>query len=158
MSNQSTSNFINLHTSGIGYIRRVRNVAVRKGGAFYAASISAMFGEKGVKDGVQYVPYDVKAVSEQAEQVLQLIQADANDQNKRVMVRFNIGDAYIDSFKHQSGARAGETGLTMKGRLLFVTHAWVKNKNDGDDQQGWNLVYELPKQQEEQPVKTGTEG
>ena len=46
------SNYINLHTVGIGYISRVRKVEVRKGNAFYAASIRAMFGEKGVKDGV----------------------------------------------------------------------------------------------------------
>ena len=147
---QAGSNFINLHVNGLGYLKRVRDVKVRGSNPFMACSISAMFGEKGVKDGIQYTPFDVKAVSEQAEEVLKTFAADANNKNKRLMVQFKIGDPYIDTFTYQSGDKAGQLGTSMKGRLLKINRVWVKNiaQSEGsDDQAGWKLAYELPKEE-----------
>ena len=94
----SASNYINLHAQGIGYLSRVRNVVPRKGGSFVACSINAMFGEKGVKDGVQYTAFDVKAVNEEVAELLKQAQADANNKDRIVMVRFRISDFYPDSY------------------------------------------------------------
>lgn len=156
------SNYIDLHMSGLGYLSRVREVPVRKGPPFLSVSIRAMFGEKGVKDGVSYTPLDAKAVSEQSQTVLRLIEEDANNRNKRVMVQFKVGDVYIDTFTYKSGEKAGMPGVVLKARLLLIHRAWVKSLADGDDQQGWHLVYELPKQampvDEDADQSTGTNG
>lgn len=156
------SNYFNLHTNGIGYANRARDIKPKKGESFMAVSISGMFGEKNVKDGISYVPYDVKAVTAQAEDVLRQFMADINDQDKKVLVRFQIGDAYIDSFTYSNGPKAGQMGMTMKGRLLKVTHVWVKDAGQDD---GKNvLVYDLAAIQAAQaasqdaPERSGTQG
>lgn len=138
---QGSSNYIDLHVSGIGYLSRVREVSVRKGSPFMAATIRAMHGEKGVKDGIQYVPFDVKAATDDTAQVLWNLQQMANDKSLLVMVQFKIGDFYIDSFKYTSGDKAGETGTMLKGRLIKIRNAWVKTKGQGGDQEGWKNVY-----------------
>lgn len=166
-STPTSSNFINLHTTGIGYMTRVREVPVRKGQPFMSAMIRAMHGEKGVQDGIQYVPFDVKAVTDETKEVLQHLAPYTNSQDYRVMVQFKIGDFYIDTFKYPSGPKAGETGTMMKGRLVQIYAAWVKKTGTGSDQMGWTEFYRrpakeaqaLPDQQvEELAVANGYEG
>jgi hypothetical protein len=120
------NNYVDMHTVGLGYLSRVREVPVRKGKPFLSASISAFHGEKGVEDGLTFVPFDVKAASEQCKEVLKQFETQANDRDCKVMVRFKIGDQYIDSYTFTRGDRAGQTGMVLKGRLLFVSHVWVK--------------------------------
>jgi hypothetical protein len=136
------NNFVDMHTVGLGYLSRVREVPVRKGKPFMSASISAFHGEKGVQDGLTYVPFDVKAASEQCKEVLKQFEAQANDRDCKVMVRFKIGDQYIDSFTFTKGDRAGQTGMQLKGRLLFVSHVWVKAK--GQDSYALAYEYQAP--------------
>ena len=137
------SNYINLHTTGIGYLGRVREVSVKKGQPFMACSIRAMSGEKGVKDGIQYTPFDVKAVTAQAAGILRDAIQDTNNPDKRVTVQFLIADSQIAPFKYDSGPKAGETGVTMKGRLLQIQRVWVKDLTlQGEEQTGNVLVYE----------------
>lgn len=144
-SNQG-SNYVDMHTVGLGYLSRVRDVAVRKGKPFLSASISAFHGEKGVDDGLTFVPFDVKAASEQTRQVLKQFETQANDRDCKVMVRFKIGDQYIDSYTITKGDRAGQTGLMLKGRLLFVSHVWIKAK--GQDSYALAYEYKAPPAQE----------
>ena len=144
----NSSNYINLHVTGLGYISRIREVPVKKGIPFMACSIRAMFGEKGVKDGIQYTPFDVKAVTPQAAGILRDAMADANTKDKRVMVAFKISDPEINTFKYESGPKAGESGVVMKGRLLIIARVWVKDLTlSGDDQAGNVLVYDYEAEQ-----------
>lgn len=148
------NNYVDMHTHGLGYLSRVREVPVRKGQPFMSASISAFHGEKGVKDGMMFVPFDVKATSEQAREVLKQFEAQANDRdNCKVMVRFRIGDQYIDSYTFTKGDRAGQTGMQLKGRLLFVSHVWVKAKG----QDSYALAYEYQAPAAEQAGDAGGE-
>lgn len=140
-----SSNYINLHCTGIGYLGRVRTVKVRKGEDFIAASIRAMSGEKGVKDGIQFTPFDVKAVSEQAAAVLKEFMALANSPDYRVTVQFRLGDFVLHSFTHEKGPKAGETGTVLKGRLLLIQRVWVKDltvEGADSEQAGNQLRYE----------------
>jgi Protein of unknown function (DUF3577) len=141
MSTSKSSNYIDLQTSGIGYLSRIRTVTVRKGKPFVACSINAMHGEKGTDEGITYVPFDVKAVNAEVEGVLRTLETAANSKDKVVMVRFRVGDFYPDSYTIAGGDRAGEMRIVLKGRLLFITHAWVKTKGDAEMQ----LVYERPR-------------
>ena len=144
----NSSNYCNLHVTGIGYISRIREVPVKKGTPFMACSIRAMFGEKGVKDGIQYTPFDVKAVTPQSAGILRDAMADANTKDKRVMVAFKISDPEINAFKYTSGEKIGQTGMQMKGRLLLISHVWVKDLTLSDDEQAGNvLVYDYEAEQ-----------
>lgn len=140
--------FANLHVTGIGYLNRVREVPVRKGEPFMSCTIRAMFGEMGVKDGIEYTSFDVKATTAQAEGILRDAMADASDKDKRVMVAFKISDPYINTFKFENGPRTGESGVQMKGRLLLISHVWVKDLTlGGDDTVGNVLVYDYEEEQ-----------
>lgn len=144
----NSSNYINLHVTGIGYISRIREVPVKKGSSFMACSIRAMFGEKGVKDGIQYTPFDVKAVTPQAAGILRDAMADANNKDKRVTVQFKISDPEINAFKYTAGEKIGQTGMQMKGRLLLIARVWVKDLTLSDDMQAGNvLVYDYEAEQ-----------
>jgi Protein of unknown function (DUF3577) len=125
---QSVSTYINMHAQGLGYLSRVRNVTPRKGSPFMACSINAMFGEKGKEDGIQYTPFDVRAVNAEVTELLGKAMADANNPDVSVMVRFRIGDFYPDTYRLEVGPKAGEMRTVLKGRLLMITHLWVKVK------------------------------
>jgi len=159
---KSKSDYIDLHTQGIGIARRYRIVKPKKGAPFTSVSISAMFGEKGVQDGISFVPYDVKAVTQQALEVLTEFQGVINDPNKTVLVRFQIGDAYPDTYQLTQGKNAGDTRFVLKGRLLKITHLWAKSK-DAADEGGYELLYKLSPpadapSTESTEKSTGTEG
>jgi hypothetical protein len=146
---QRDNNYVDMHTAGIGYLRRVREVPVRKGKPFMSASISAFHGEKGSNDMV-YVPFDVKAASAQSQEVLEKFKTQANDETLQVLVRFKIGDQYIDTFNITKGKRAGQIGFCLKGRLLQITHVWIKAKGE----QSYTRAYEKPGlQQQAQPAE-----
>lgn len=137
----SNSNYINLHAQGLGYMSRVRHVTPRKGTPFMACSINAMFGEKGVADGIQYTSFDVRAVNAEVAALLDDAMADANNKDLSVMVRFRISDFYPDTYRLESGVNAGEMRTVLKGRLLMITHLWVKVKGAEGEAK---LMYQRP--------------
>lgn len=140
----STSNYIDMHTSVLGYASRIREVSVRKGSPFMAVNIRGMHGEKGAQDGITYVPFDVKATTVETDQLLRQMMADANDPNLRMMVQVKIGDFYPECFTQTKGDRAGELVTVLRGRLLQINRVWIKPAK-GDEQQGWKLAYEHPR-------------
>jgi hypothetical protein len=165
MTNANASNYINLHVQGIGYLGRVREVTVRKGPNFMSATINAMSGEKGVSNGIQYTPFDVKGTGKDVAELLKRFQADAADENKRVTVQFTISDPGIHTFTYQSGARQGQAGTVIKGRLLKIQRVWIKDLSKGGDEQSGNVcVYVDPTELAKADAKaaneqrTGTEG
>ena len=138
------SDYIDLHTTGLGYVSRVEfriPDGGRKKDAYLRATINAMHGEKGVEDGIQYARFDVRAIANQAFDVLEQIKDQANNPDFQVMVRFKIGDLIPQCFVQTKGKNAGKTMATINGRLLCLSHVWVKNRQTGESQ----LVYELPK-------------
>jgi len=48
----------------------------------------------------------------------------AVDAEKKVMIAFRLGDLWTDTFTYSKGKRAGEQGVSLKARLLFVS--WIK--------------------------------
>jgi hypothetical protein len=45
-------------------------------------------------------------------------------QGKAVLVGFRLGDLYAETFTYAQGDRKGETGVSLKARLLQI--AWAK--------------------------------
>ena len=52
---QEATTYFNLHTVGIGYLNRVREVQVRRGQPFMACDIAALHG---ATDAVEYTRFD----------------------------------------------------------------------------------------------------
>ncbi|MGE1154866.1 STY4534 family ICE replication protein [Pseudomonas kitaguniensis] len=117
---QEPTTYFNLHTVGIGYLNRVREVQVRRGQPFMACDIAALHG---ATDAVEYTRFDCKVAGGEAERLIRLYM-DAVKAEKKVLLSFRIGDLWIDPFLYEKGARQGQPGASLKGRLLFID--WIK--------------------------------
>lgn len=119
MSN-TTSNeksYFDLHTSGIGYLQRVREVAVKSGRRaepFLACTIAALVGP--VQDPL-YRYLDLKVSGAQAKQLVASYMG-VDDSQQRPLIRFRVGDLWGDAYIRPSGERKGEAAASLKGRLL----------------------------------------
>ena len=127
-TNQASANqYFDLHTTGIGYLSRVRTVDLKAKGrnkaqSFLACSIAAFFGES---NNVNYTYYDVKVVGEKAIEVVNDLMEAANDKDRKVIIVFSLGDLYVDTFTYTKGENAGKVGFQLKGRLLKIKMAKV---------------------------------
>lgn len=143
MSNQSNEKFFDLHTTGIGYLNRIRTVTPRKGKPFTCVTIAALHGSM---DKAEYSYIDCNVVGAEAETLIKRCQK-AVDEKKKVLVSFKIGDIWADAFTFEKGEKAGKPGASLKGRLLFI--GWIKVDKE--------LVYEAkpkgaPAQASNQPA------
>ncbi|MGH8350469.1 MAG: STY4534 family ICE replication protein [Pseudomonas sp.] len=139
-SNAAPTTYFNLHTQGIGYLNRVREVPVRRGQPFMACDIAALHG---ASDDVEYTRFDCKVAGGEAERLirehLEQVQAE-----RKVLIAFRIGDLWVDAFTYEKGERKGQPGASLKGRLIFIE--WIKV--DGQ------LTYKAPPRQESAPAES----
>ena len=131
---QEAITYFNLHTVGIGYLNRVREVQVRRGQPFMACDIAALHG---ATDAVEYTRFDCKVAGGEAERLIRLYM-DAVKAEKKVLLSFRIGDLWIDPFLYEKGERQGQPGASLKGRLLFID--WIKVNG--------SIEYKAPARQE----------
>ncbi len=119
-TNVSERSFFDLHISGLGYLNRIREVTPKKGESFLACDIAAL---NGPSDDVSYVRFDVRVSGSDAQHLVRRCK-DAVEADKKVMIGFKLGDLWTDTFTYSKGKRAGEQGVSLKARLLFVS--WIK--------------------------------
>ncbi len=128
MSTNSTENnqtkYYDLHTQGVGYVNRVREVPVKRGEPFWACNISALHG---AADAVEYTNFDCRVSGSEAAKIIKRLDK-ACQENKKILMGFKIGDLYSETFIFQNGKKKGEVGVSLKARLLYI--GWVKV--DGD--------------------------
>lgn len=125
----TTSTFYDLHVTGIGYLNRVRMVQPKKGQPFVACSIAALRGEWNKEGNVKpdSTKFDVRITGKDIEPILDLL-GPFNDKDRKVMIRFKLGDVYPETFVYEKDLgsfKKGDTGVMIKGRLLKITHAWI---------------------------------
>ena len=121
MQNQTNeTKYFDLHTTGIGYINRFRQVKPTQGNLFYSCTIGAL---RGNTENAQYTYFDVRIVNEEALNVM-LNFIDEDDKNAQVLAGFKIGDIYPEAFVYSSGNKQGQTGIQLKGRLIKLD--WLK--------------------------------
>ncbi|MGQ0701400.1 MAG: STY4534 family ICE replication protein [Panacagrimonas sp.] len=113
--------YFDLHTTGVGYLSRVREVKVKKGGAFVCVDISAL---RGTSDSVEYTRFDCRVSGEEVLKVINQLRADI-EAKKKVLVGFKVGDLYAETFVYEKGDKAGQTGISLKAHLLRLTFAKV---------------------------------
>jgi len=114
-SNQKS--YFDIHTSGIGYIQRAREVPVkggRKPQPFLACTIAALVGP--AKDPVLRY-FDVKVSGTEAKKLVQNYFG-VDDPKHRPLVRFRLGDLWADPFIRPNGEHKGEAAASLKARLL----------------------------------------
>lgn len=135
--------YFDLHISGVGYLNRIREVEPKKGASFWACDIVAL---NGPSNAVEYKRFDCRISGSEAQSLVRRCQQ-AVDAGKKVLISFRLGDLWTDTFTHAKGKKAGQTGVSLKARLLFI--GWIKV--DGE------LVYQAkPKPVETEKVSDST--
>ncbi len=112
--------FYDLHTQGVGYVNRVREVPVKRGESFWACQLSALHG---AADAVEYTYFDCRVSGTVAAKVIKRLDKACQD-NKKILIGFKIGDLYPETFTYKSGEKQGQMGISLKARLLYI--GWVK--------------------------------
>jgi hypothetical protein len=122
----SQPSYFNLHVEGVGYLNRVRTVKPKKKGQeFLACTVSAM---RGSTDEVAYTKFDCRVSGSDAQKIVKALEADVNA-DKSVIIGFRIADIYPELFTYEKGERQGQTGVSIKGRLLRVKFAKVDGES-----------------------------
>ena len=118
--------YFDLHVAGIGYLYRVREVQVKRGQPFLAVEVSALHGEA---DDVNYTRFDCRVSGKEAQEVIRLLMPEIQGK-KKVLVSFKLGDLYTETFVYdRNHAKAGETGVSLKARILKIHWAKVDGKH-----------------------------
>lgn len=120
VSNATASNpksYFDLHTTGIGYLQRAREVPVkggRKAQPFLACSVAALVGS--AKEPVLRY-FDVKVSGAEAKELVKRY-VGVDDPKQRPLVRFRLGDLWVDPYIRPSGVEKGKPAASLKARLL----------------------------------------
>ncbi|MBR9881231.1 MAG: DUF3577 domain-containing protein [Gammaproteobacteria bacterium] len=130
----ATTGFFDLHITGLGYLNRIRQVKPKRGEAFWACDIAAL---NGPADDVGYTRFDCRISGRDAEVLVKRCRQ-AVYQGRKVLVGFKLGDLWADTFVYSKGDKAGQTGVSLKARLLFIS--WIKVNGE--------MVYQAPPRDE----------
>lgn len=144
MTNHNTpdeKNYFDLHTTGIGYVSRFREVkpsAGRRFTPFFAMGISAL---RGSTESPEYTYYDVKIVNDEALDALQRYGAQINGDDTKVLIGFRVGDEFPELYTTTDRkTNQPVTRVSMKGRLINLSFIKIKH-GDGD----YQMVYLRPR-------------
>ena len=120
MSTNETRKYFDLHTTGIGYLNRIREVTPKEGNPFLSVTIAAL---RGSVDNAQYTHFECRVSGKQAQDIVRKLKPAVEDSEK-VLIGFTLSDLYAEAFTFKNGDKAGETGISLKARLLRI--AWAK--------------------------------
>ena len=120
MSTNETKQYFDLHTTGIGYLNRIREVTPKEGSPFLSVTIAAL---RGSVDNAQYTHFECRVSGKKAQELVRQLKP-AVEGNLKVLIGFTLSDLYAETFTFKSGDKAGETGISLKARLLRL--AWAK--------------------------------
>ncbi len=120
MSNNESQKYFDLHTTGIGYLNRVREVTPKEGSPFLSVTIAAL---RGSVENVQYTHFECRVSGKQAQEIVRQVKP-AVEGKLKVLIGFTLSDLYGETFTFKNGDKAGETGISLKARLLRVS--WAK--------------------------------
>ena len=120
MSINETMKYFDLHTTGIGYLNRIREVTPKEGNPFLSVTIAAL---RGSVDNAQYTHFECRVAGRQAQEIIRQVEPALGGKLK-VLIGFTLSDLYPEIFTFKNGDMAGETGVSLKARLLRLS--WVK--------------------------------
>jgi len=117
--------FFDLHTTGVGYLNRARTVTPNQGDSYESVSIAAL---RGRSDKPSYSYFDTLIVGSDAGNFVQKHKDAINDRDKKVLVRFKVGDSEASSYEVKSGDNKGKRNHLIKSRLLQITWASINGE------------------------------
>lgn len=120
MNESDNVQYFDLHTTGVGYLNRVREVKPENGSPFLAVTIAAMHGKS---TDVNRTYFECAVYGEQAQESVRELK-DAVDADRKVLIGFTLSNLSAESFTFQQGDKAGQTGVNLRARLIRV--AWAK--------------------------------
>ena len=115
----SNSKYFDLHVAGVARLARVRDVPVRRGPAFTAIDLHALWGSKDEGGRDQSTKLDCRVSGAPAKVAIEHLR-EAIEAGKSVVVGFSAGDPTTDLFEYRSGEKAGQSGAGIKARLLKI--------------------------------------
>ena len=119
MSNEN-SKYFDLHTTGIGYLNRIREVIPKEGAPFLAVTIAAIHGSV---SQVQHTYFECGVYGEQAQNIVRELKVAVEGESK-VLIGFTLSDLKADTFTFKQGDKAGQIGFNLKARLIKI--GWAK--------------------------------
>lgn len=122
----SQKSYFDLHTKGIGYLNRIREVTPSEGSPFLVATIAAL---RGRVENPGYTHFECRVTGRKAQEIVRELQPVA-DGDMKVIVAFKISDLEAETFIFQHGNRAGETGVRLKAQLVQITWAKLSGANE----------------------------
>ena len=120
MNSNENSKYFDLHTTGIGYLNRVREVTPKEGSPFLAVTIAAIHGSV---SNVQHTYFECGVYGEEAKRIVRELMPAVEDESK-VLIGFTLSNLKADAFTFTQGEKAGQPGVNLKARLIKV--AWAK--------------------------------
>ena len=120
MSTSDSTKYFDLHTTGLGYLNRVREVTPKEGNPFWSVSLAAL---RGSVDDVRYTHLECRVSGKQARELVRQLQP-AVEGKLKVLVGVTLSDLYAEPFTFKNGDKAGEIGVSLKARLLRIS--WAK--------------------------------
>ena len=127
----SEPKFFDLMTNGLGYLSRLREVKPSEGEPFVAVSLAAL---RGSADQVGYTYFDCVLAGAKAHEVVKQLKPFIESERK-VLVGFTLSDLRAEPFTFKNGGRAGETGVSLKARLVRIPWAKVDGTAVYDERQ-----------------------
>jgi len=120
MNSNENSKYFDLHTTGIGYLNRVREVTPKEGSPFLAVTIAAIHGSV---TNVQHTYFECGVYGDEAKRIVRELMPAVEDESK-VLIGFTLSNLKADAFTFTQGEKAGQPGVNLKARLIKV--AWAK--------------------------------
>lgn len=120
MNSNENSKYFDLHTTGIGYLNRVREVTPKEGSPFLAVTIAAIHGSV---TNVQHTYFECGVYGDEAKRIVRELMPAVQDESK-VLIGFTLSNLKADAFTFKQGEKAGQPGVNLKARLIKV--AWAK--------------------------------
>ncbi len=117
---QSTQvKFFDFVTTGVGYINDLRVIS-KQGGL--ACKITALVGDANAEPQDKYRFLQLNVTGKLANAQMAVVKK-AMDAGKRIFVSFSVGELRPHEFTYEKGEKAGQKGLSLKGRLIKLNYA-----------------------------------
>ena len=123
MSDTNTEIFFDLHTTGVAYLNRFREVKpnAAKGNKFKPFCSVGLGALRGSSEDVEYTNFDTVISGKDAKELLTKYQKQINDQTVKVLAGFVIGDIFPQTYVTKNKeTKEEETRCGIKGRLLRI--------------------------------------
>ncbi|WP_082987576.1 STY4534 family ICE replication protein [Gallibacterium genomosp. 3] len=114
-----TTQYFNLHTTGIGYLNNIREVQPKKGKPFLACRIAALTGDS---TAPEYRYFDTNVVGKDAEKLIRRCK-NAVEEGRKVLISFVLADLWTDTYivaKDSKFHKKGDAATSLKARLIRI--------------------------------------